>query len=121
MDHEQAKQRQDRRLRWSILRMLDNAKDLEGGMPGRRLLDVLDGALPPADRFGDDEARLLSLLKDLKAGGYAELLDTRTHRSQRYGLDYLQVSITAKGSRFRMGGEPPDALIDDGRIVRVDG
>lgn len=101
--------------------MLDNARDLEGGLAGRRLLDVLDASLPPADRFGDDDRRLLALLKDLLSAGYALLTDTRTHRSQGYGLDHLRVAVTAKGSRFRMGGEPPDALVDDGRIVRVDG
>lgn len=120
MDFDAANQKRDRRRRWSLLRLLDHARGQESGVAGRDVMDKLDEALPPADRFNEDDQHLLRLLKDLEAAGYAELVDLRTHRRQGYGLDYLRARVTAKGSRFCMGGEPPDALIDDGRIVRVD-
>jgi hypothetical protein len=119
MDGDATQQRQDRRLRWKLLRILDAGKDLEAGLPGRHVMDALNEALPVAERFeDDDERRLVRLLKDLDNAGYADLVDTRTHTHQAYGLEWLLASVTAKGTRFVMGGEPPDALVDDGRIVR---
>jgi hypothetical protein len=118
MDFEAANRKRDRRLRWSILRMLNNARALDGGMAARQLLESLDGALPPSDRFGDDDDRLMSLLKDLANAGYVELLDLRTHRSQKHSVDWINAAVTAKGTRFCDEGEAPDSLIDDGRIVK---
>lgn len=118
MDFDASNRKRDRRLRWAILRMLNSARALEGGIPGRRLLESLDAALPPADRFGDDEPLLLSLLRDLANGGYVELVDHRTHTRQAWGADWINAKVTAKGTRFCDEGEEPDALIDDGRIVR---
>ena len=113
-DSEAANQAMDARLRYRVLRVLESGRSMPA-MKSRFLVDVING-VAGSDHFeGDDHA--LQLLRDLSGDGYIELLDRRTHKSQVYGIGFLDVSIKAKGTRFLAGGEPADALIEDGRIV----
>lgn len=114
IDSESANRMADARLRHRILRVLESGRSMPA-MKARFVVDVIDG-IAGSDHFeGEDHS--LALLRDLDGGGYIRLADTRTRKDQQYGLGFLNVSILPKGTRFCAGGEPADALIDDGRIV----
>lgn len=113
-DSEAANRAMDARLRYRILRVLESGRSVPF-MRARFIVDTING-IAGGDHFeGDDHA--VQLFRDLSGEGYIDLVDRRTLKSQGYGIGFLDVAIRPKGTRFLAGGEPADALIEDGRIV----
>ncbi|MGE5608940.1 MAG: hypothetical protein ACM359_06785 [Bacillota bacterium] len=115
LDREMMAKGRDAKLRFRILQLLEASR----AVPFTASLDVYS-AFELADdvqKF-EDEDHYLRLLMDLSDEGYIELQDTRTLRTQAYSVKYLNVRIRARGVRFVAKAEPPDPLIDDGRIVK---
>ena len=113
MDLEKANIARDARLRNRILRLLNDSRPFV--IHGNQIVDATDGF--NGDDIEDD-AHALRLLGDLANLGMIATADRRTHRSQELVPGLLDCTVTAKGSRFVMGGEPAEVMIKDGRIVR---
>jgi hypothetical protein len=118
LDFDNANRARDARLRYAVLVTVDSNKHTGYALTGRTIRDIHDGIhrAEPSEQFEDD-AHVVAIMKDLAAGDYIRLTDTRTHKTQKLGPSFLQAEITIRGTRFLAGGEPPDSLIDDGRIV----
>ena len=118
-DIDHANHRRDRRLRRRILQMLDAAKVRpdNGWCSGRFVYDVVDGALPGAQRFESDD-HLAALLRDLVAAGYAEERDDRTREWERRSMDLTSYRITSRGTALVTEAIDPDPLIEDDRRRR---
>lgn len=120
MTHDQANLKRDRRLRRRLLDALHNARiGPLGGMYGRRIAQIIDSTMPPAQVFeGDSHAE--GLLQDLVAKSLVAKEDKRKRNSQPYSLDYMLYRITAKGSSLveETGGPDPD--IEDDRNMDTD-
>jgi hypothetical protein len=105
----------DRHLRYRMLRLLNSARGRDFFLRAHMVRDLVK-SLNAGDEFEDDN-HVIGLLRDLQNGGYAEIIDRRTRENERLSLSFLDCRITGKGTRFLASGEPPDALIADGRIV----
>ena len=70
---EQAEQKRDRRLRRRILMLMNAARvrPQSGWCGGTFLLDLVDAALPPPQKF-EDADHLLALLRDLVSSAYVQ-------------------------------------------------
>jgi hypothetical protein len=117
IDYEVANRQRDRRLRRRLLNTLHLARAMSprGGMSGRTLKDLVDGVMPPEQKFEDD-GHALALMRDLanKDLFAEEALPRR--RGQSFGLDYVFFRITAKGSGIWEETVPADPDIDDERL-----
>jgi hypothetical protein len=71
-----------------------------------------------ADMRPDDDEHAMGLLQDLTTAGYIEEEDNREDVTQPYGLDHLTYRVAARGIGFVNRTEPPDGLINDGRIIK---
>jgi hypothetical protein len=117
MDLEAANRARDRRLRRQLLRTLHAARIApQKGLHGRRLMELVDDAMPPGDRF-ESLSHALGLMRDLEAKDLASIADERTRRSQVFSLDYLLVRIAALGSSLINETAPVDPDIEDERIA----
>jgi len=116
-----AQRKRNARIRWQMLEVIHAERTNRSGgwCTGRGVVEAMDYCGPdyrPDESGGDEHAK--GLLADLVAAGYAKLEDNREDRSQPYTLDYITFKITARGIGFVNRTEPPDALIDDGRIIK---
>jgi hypothetical protein len=116
MDFDAANNSRNAQLRWNLLRMLNAARAMEGGINGETLRAQIDSVLPPSRQFADAD-HAFALLVDLSGAGYVELIDHRTEKRQRYTLEWANAKITAKGTAFCERHLPADPMIDDGRIA----
>lgn len=116
--HHAAQRSRHARIRWELLRAMHGSRTNQHGgwATGRYLLEVVAYLGGDFRVESDDEG--LGLLQDLVAAGYARSEDNREDRAQVYGLDHLTFRIEAKGIAFVNRAAPPDAMVDDGRIVR---
>ena len=114
IDFEAADNARDARLRYRVLRLLNECRSI--ARPGPWIKDILDSAAGK-DRL-EDEQHLVKLLIDLDNAGYVLVEDKRTRAREDLSLGFIYCSITAEGTRFVSGAAPPDPLIDDGRIVK---
>ena len=114
-EHASFKAGRDRRLRRSLLGVLQAARaGPRGGMHGRRLKEAAASPLPPDERFESDD-HAVALLRDLEGLGFVTLADERTRRGQEYSIDYVFARISAKGSGLLDEAEPPTPMVDDER------
>jgi hypothetical protein len=115
---ESAQRKRHARIRWQMLNVLhaERANRHGGWVTGRGVVEAMDYCGPDVTPDDDNHAR--GLLADLATAGYAKLEDNREDRSQPYTLDYITFKITARGIGFVNRTQPPDALIDDGRIIK---
>lgn len=120
MTHDPHNLKRDRRLRRRLLDSLHNARiGPLGGMYGRRLIEIIDSTMPPAQGFeGDLHAE--GLLQDLIAKGMVSKSDNRRRTSQSYGLDYLLYKITASGTSNVLQTDETDPDIEDDRNLERD-
>lgn len=118
MDFEQANRQRDRRLRRRMLSTLhlSRAMSPRGGLGGRALKDLVDGVMPGGQGFEGDR-HAMELARDLVNKGLAEESRLPMRRGQAFGLDFAFFKVTAKGSGLVEETVPPDADIDDDRIV----
>jgi hypothetical protein len=113
-----ADRQRDRRLRRRMLSTLHLARiGPGGGLGGRVLRDLVDGAMPSTQQTTDDD-HALGLVRDLVAKGLATETDQRTHKRQRFSLDHLFFRVTAKGSSLWNETIPPDPDVEDQRIAK---
>ena len=119
LQREAAQRKRDARTRWQLLQSLHLVRSNSHGgwITGRGLVESIAWCGP--DFKLDDDGQAQGLLADLVGTGYAKLEDNREDRSQPYTLDYITFKITDKGIRFVNRAEPPDAMIDDGRIIKT--
>jgi hypothetical protein len=116
MDLDSANRKRDRRLRRRLLQALQGARvGPKGGLHARTLAEHVDHMSPPAEQFEGD-GHVLGLLRDLENKGLATLKDERQRTWQRYGLDYLLVRITDRGSMLLNETAGPDPDVEDDRI-----
>jgi hypothetical protein len=109
-------QKRDCRLRRQIVNALFNSRaSAMGGLGGRTLVDLIDSVMPEDQKFEDDN-HALALLIDLRDGGYVELIDRRTRKLQRWGVDAMFIRVTDKGSRLCREEIPVDPSIEDERL-----
>jgi hypothetical protein len=114
---DEAKKARDRRLRRAILMALHRSRQSpQGGLSAIVCWDIVETDYAADDQKIEDEAHAMALLIDLRDGGYVELLDRRTHKRQRYGVEILFARITAKGSALVREEIPVDAMVEDERL-----
>jgi hypothetical protein len=113
-------QRRDLRLRRRILQVLHAARvhPDAGWMTGQCLVDVIDGATPPAQRFVDDD-HARGLLRDLVSAAYAEQRDDRWLKRQSATLELTSYRITHRGVALVEQQIEPDPLVEDERVPRT--
>jgi hypothetical protein len=115
---DEAKKVRDKRLRRAILQALHRSRNgPQGGLSAIVAWDVVEAEFSADDRKIEDEDHALALLIDLRDGGYLELLDRRTHKRQKYGVETLFAKITAKGSALVREELPVDPMVEDERIA----
>jgi len=116
---ESARRKRDARIRWQILTVIyarRTDRNAGGWATGRGVVEAMDYLGP--DYQPDDDGHARGLLADLTGTGYVSVEDNREEKSQPDTLDYTTFKITAKGIGFVNRTEDPDALIDDGRIIK---
>jgi len=114
IDFEAANLARDARLRFRILRVLNECRPIS--LRGMQIKDILASAAGKDEI--EDEQHVVRLLTDLSNGGYIVVEDKRTRTREELGLGFMDCCVTIKGTRFISGAAPPDALIADGRIVK---
>ncbi len=118
-DHaaQHADRRRFARIRWHLLKAMHGARANEcgGWSTGRWLIATLEYC---GRDYQVNDADALGLLQDLVCTGYALEEDNREDISQPFGLEHLTYKITGKGIGFMNRTEAPDALIDDGRLIK---
>jgi hypothetical protein len=121
VDFEVANRRRDRRLRRRLLETLHDARiGPKGGLNGRFLRDVVAGTVPSSQGFEDDD-HTMGLIRDLVNKDYVTEEREPMRRGQRFGIDFMFLKITAKGSSLASDNEthPVDPDIDDDRDVET--
>jgi len=114
---DRAEHRRDRRLRRRVLQVLGAARVRPefGWATGRFVFDLVDGALPGGEAFGDD-SHMLALARDLVSAGYVEERDDRRYEWQQPGLDTTSYRITHHGTALLAECIDPDPLIEHPRL-----
>jgi len=97
----------EKKLRREMLAVLDAARGGERPVNGHWLA---------ADVLGVDDEDVVRLGQDLVNLGMATLTDTRTTKWQSKSARFMELAITAKGTRLLAGLEAVEPLIEDERI-----
>jgi hypothetical protein len=114
MDIDAANNARDARLRKRLLLALDRAQvGPLGGLNARTLVEV--AGTGPRGQAVEDDDHAIALLRYLVNAGYATERDERTHKRQRFGLEWMFLKVTPAGSRLAVGKGPIDPLIEDDR------
>jgi hypothetical protein len=115
---ESANRKRDARLRRRILATLHSARAMSprGGISARMLRDTVDSIVPDGQSFEDD-THATGLMRDLVNKGLVAEESLPRRRGQRWGLDYLFLAITDKGTSLVNETAPVDPDIDDERVV----
>lgn len=106
----------DRRLRRALLFTLNLATDYapKGGLCGRVLATMAEDAMPPGERF-DDEQYTMRLIEEFRSRGLATVRQLPKRKTDADCPDFLFVTITPEGKRVWNDGNPLADDIDDGR------
>lgn len=113
MDFEAAENARKRRLRRTILRVLDRVQaKKDRGLGAMMVRDVVAGG---PERLGDDD-EFLALCRDLEAAGFLTIEDRRKRKSQAMMLGWLHLCITARGTALVEEAGDKSELVEDERI-----